>query len=147
MKQIKYKKGYKYQLAEDYSIQLELLPEDIDLCNLESTYLILTADGILTIKAGYAWDGPSGPTYDTDSFMRGSLVHDALYQLMREEVIPSSYKKYADSLLKTHCLEDRMYSGLANLVYFFISRFGLQYVLPENKHQIIISPKALPSKL
>ncbi len=28
---------------------------------------------------------PNGPTIETKTFMRASLVHDALYQLMREE--------------------------------------------------------------
>lgn len=147
MEQIEYKKGYKYQLSTDYSIQLDIPAEDIHLCSLESDYLVLTEEGILTVKSGYAWDGPSGPTYDFDSFMRGSLVHDALYQLMREEVIPASYKKYADKLLKTHCLEDNMLLGLANMVYFFINRYGAQYVLPENRHQIIISPQKTRRKI
>jgi hypothetical protein len=59
----------------------------------------LSADGVLTIKAGYRWDGASGPTFDTPSTMFASLVHDALYQLMREEAIGQEWRLRADDLL------------------------------------------------
>jgi len=59
----------------------------------------LTSDGRLTIQRGYCWDGASGPTLDTASTMRASLVHDALYQLLREGQLPRWYRYKAD-----HCL-------------------------------------------
>ena len=40
--------------------------------------------GVLTIRAGYCWDGPSGPTVDSIGTMRASLIHDVLYQAIRE---------------------------------------------------------------
>jgi len=49
------------------------------------------SDGGLLIKAGYSWDGPSGSAIDTKNFMQGSLVHDALYQLLRENILYESY--------------------------------------------------------
>ena len=70
---------YKYQLTDDYYIRIDIRPGQ----DLEFRFLSLSSDGILTIRKSYAWDGPSGPTIDTMDFMRGSLVHDALYQLMR----------------------------------------------------------------
>jgi len=52
-------------------------------------YLKLDGDGQFEFSKGYAWDGPSGSTVDTLNFMRGSLVHDALYQLIRmEKILP-----------------------------------------------------------
>jgi hypothetical protein len=72
----------------------------------------LSPDGTLFLASGYAWDGPSGPTFDTPDFMRGSLVHDGLYQLIRERHIPMDpYREQADRLLRAHCIEDGM-SGL-----------------------------------
>ena len=74
---ISYKKRrrYKYTLLNDYSYQTDIqVPEDADLGLLK-----IDPSGLLIIKNGYAWDGPSGPTFDTKNFMRGSLVHDALY--------------------------------------------------------------------
>ncbi len=70
---------YKYQLMADYILQIDIKP----IQNIELKFLSLSSEGALPIKKFYAWDGPSGPTIDTRDFMRGSLVHDALYQLMR----------------------------------------------------------------
>lgn len=70
---IKYRDGYKYQLSEDYQTVIEIKPVEFIL----TEYIRLDIDGTLSIKEGYAWDGPSGPTVDTKNFMRGSLVHDA----------------------------------------------------------------------
>ena len=75
MKYISYKSGYKYQLYEDYAVMIGMIPPD----DVVTDYIELNSDGLLTIRKGYAWDGPSGPTIDTLNFMRGSLVHDALY--------------------------------------------------------------------
>jgi hypothetical protein len=103
---IKYKKRihYKYTLAEEYSYQTDIqVKEPINLgC------LAISANGLLTIRPGYAWDGPSGPAIDTKNFMRGSLVHDALYQLMREEKIDQSQRLRADEILRDVCLEAGM---------------------------------------
>ncbi|EPS7957029.1 hypothetical protein [Vibrio parahaemolyticus] len=57
----------------------------------ESPYLSLSEQGLLTIKKGYSWDGVSGPATDTRrNLILASLVHDELYQLMREESPPQS---------------------------------------------------------
>ncbi|MDF5607407.1 hypothetical protein P3745_24975, partial [Vibrio parahaemolyticus] len=56
----------------------------------ESSYLSLSEQGLLTIKKGYSWDGVSGPATDTRNLILASLVHDELYQLMREELPPQS---------------------------------------------------------
>ncbi len=103
--QISYKSGYKYQLVEEYQVEISVTPEK----NIQTNYIDLTTEGLLTIKNGYAWDGPSGPTIDTPNFMRGSLVHDALYQLMRNKLIDKEkWRKKADGDLKRMCVEDGM---------------------------------------
>jgi len=75
---IRYRAGYKYQLAETYAVQIGVTP----LATIEHPFFRLTVLGWLTIQAGYAWDGASGPAIDTKSFMRGSLVHDVCYQAL-----------------------------------------------------------------
>ncbi|MBN4050338.1 hypothetical protein JYT28_01130 [Desulfobulbus sp. AH-315-M07] len=67
---------YKYKLVEtyDHPSPISIRPDS----DIEHGYFALGADGMLTVKERYAWEGPSGPTWDTPSFMRGSLVHDAL---------------------------------------------------------------------
>lgn len=102
---IRYKRGYKYQLFEEYRIQTPFRP----LTTLSIDYVTLEPDGTLTIYKGYAWDGPSGPTFDTKSFMRGSLVHDVLYQLMYHELLPYSCKDEVDDFLVMICDEDGMW--------------------------------------
>ncbi len=79
--QIRYRSGYKYQLVDDYSVKVRVKPDE----NISTEFIALDKDGVLKMNQGYAWDGPSGPTIDTKNFMRGSLVHDALYQLMRQK--------------------------------------------------------------
>lgn len=114
MECIAYKAGYKYQLKEKYVAEIPIKPE----VSIDTEYLTLTLDGILTVKEGYAWDGPSGPTIDTLNFMRGSLVHDALYQLMRERHLDhDKYREMADRLLQTICKEDGMSTLRAWWVY------------------------------
>lgn len=102
---IRYKSGYKYQLAEEYRISTPILNQSID-----DDYLALLADGTLIMRRGYAWDGPSGPTIDTKNFMRGSIVHDALYQLIRDKKIDHTWKDTADQMLHDLCIEDGMCS-------------------------------------
>jgi len=130
--------GYKYQLMEQYSLDVAIKKYEID-----TPYLSLGNDGILIIKKGYAWDGPSGPTIDTLNFMRGSLVHDAFYQLIRVEKISPSYKDYADRLLQKICIEDGMSRFRAWYIYQGVRLFGGASAKPssEKPDEIICVPK------
>ena len=112
---IRYKRRrhYKYTLFRDFHWNTHIVPDEAGLWGL----LGIREDGYLTIKQGYAWDGPSGPTIDTLTFMRGSLVHDALYQLMRERKLPQSARKRADKILRDICLRDGMSKPRAAWVY------------------------------
>lgn len=118
---IAYRAGYEYQLDQDYAITL---PIDIDSgLDIIEAFYTFGIDGLLTIKAGYAWDGPSGPAIDTRNFMRGSLVHDVLYQMMREGHLPLSCREQADRILRDICREDGMSAIRAWWVYRGV-RFG-----------------------
>jgi uncharacterized protein DUF1353 len=139
MECISYKKGYKYQLVEEYSTDIPIKPDE----NIISDYINLSRDGKLVIKKGYAWDGPSGPTWDTLNFMRGSLVHDALYQLMRAEKLDKDkYREPADRLLQKMCQEDGMSSIRAWVVYQGVRLGGEPSADPVNKKPIIRAPKS-----
>lgn len=132
---IYYKKGYKYQLEKSYQIFIDILNY-----NIESDFLKLDRNGFLTIYKGYAWDGPSGPTIDTSNFMRGSLVHDALYQLMREEKLPQKYKKLADILLRRHCREDGMSDIRSNYIYWSVNKYANFATNPKNQKKVYEAP-------
>jgi len=104
-------KGYKYDLVDAYVVDVPLAHA------LIHTPYIRIEEGVLTIAKHYAWDGPSGPTFDTKNFMRGSLIHDALYQLMREGQLGRDFRDTADRLLQSICIEDGMSKFRAWYVY------------------------------
>ncbi|MBP9887670.1 MAG: hypothetical protein KBF93_15325 [Leptospiraceae bacterium] len=139
MKKIKYKelKNYKYQIVEGCSIQTEIKSEkDIFEPNEKFPYIVLSKNGILSIFPGYAWDGASGIAIDTKNFMRGSLVHDALYQLMRKGKIGLEYRDDADRLLQKICKEDGMSSFRAFNVYQAVKLFGESSASPTDKKEV-----------
>ncbi len=116
-----YKAGYKYQIKAPYAVRIELRPE----APIHTGFIDLDRAGTLSLRDGYAWDGPSGPTLDTPSFMRGSLVHDALYQLMREgHLDPAVHREAADRILRALCLEDGMNPLWAWCVYQGVRLFA-----------------------
>ena len=118
---------YKYSLVKDcyYKTGIKVnKPGDHGL-------IVINEKGDLTVKKGYAWDGPSGPTIDTKSFMRGSLIHDALYQLMREKKIDQSERLKADKILQHICLECGMSKIRAWWVYYALRLFGAGSAKPD----------------
>ena len=129
----KYRKlnNYKYQLLQDYRF-LVFIPflTDVD---TELDFIYLSVDGVIIARKGYAWDGPSGPTFDTDSFMRASLVHDVLYQLMREGFISISEREEADRLLRKICIDDGMPKWRASYVYWAVRAFGRSAAQPSER--------------
>ena len=131
---IKYRSGYKYHLIEDAYFYLPSLFPDLSI----KTEFISVNERVMRIKAGYAWDGPSGPTLDTKDAMRASLVHDAGYQLMREGFIDRAYKKDFDRLLHDIGIEDGMNSIRAWIWEKAVNRYGLSAVI-KNK-DILVAP-------
>ncbi len=125
---IKYRKGYKYQLNNVYVENIGFSTNK----NIDTEYIELNIDGLLIIKKGYAWDGASGLTIDTKSFMRGSLEHDALYQLMRMNLL--NYKIYrllADKRLYKIIKQDGMFKFRAWYVYRIVRTFGKRFAKPK----------------
>lgn len=107
-------KGYLYRTTADYWIDLPLSAcrewheEFLALETLADGSALADARVRLSVYAGYSWDGPSGPTLDTVDFLRASLVHDALYQLLREGVLPAAARADADRILREISAEDGM---------------------------------------
>lgn len=122
--------GYKYELAGPAETESGIIGLGID-----TDYLRLQNDGLLRAKKGYCWDGPSGPSIDTKTFMRGSLFHDAGYQLIRMGLLPIEYKRQIDDLLKRICLEDGMSLFRAWYVHRSVVMFGGGSCLPNTQRQ------------
>jgi hypothetical protein len=107
---IYYRSGYRYQLASEYTVELLRVEPDPKINAWTEWFGIYETDGRvgLWIKDGYAWDGPSGPAMDTKSAMRGSLIHDVLYQAIRLNLLPKDQRRGADEEYRRICIEDGM---------------------------------------
>jgi len=100
LQEIKYTKGWKYQLAETISVKTPVLWHHI-----VNDYFELFPDGTLTIFKGYAWDGASGPTWDTKSSIAPSAVHDVFCQCMRSgEIEYNLWQDIINKFFKDHCI-------------------------------------------
>ena len=133
--QIKYREGYKYQLAEPYEHQLSFrLPPG----GFRSRLFQCRDDGTLLIDADYAWDGASGPTRDTKNSMRASLVHDVLYQAIREKILPASYRPMADAEFWFITNQDGMRWWRAMGWFFAVRRFGAEAA--SKVREILVAP-------
>ena len=65
--------------------------------------------------------------------MRGSLVHDALYQLIREGELPKELRVDADKVLRRACLADGMSRFRAWYVYKAVRMFAGRSIKPRTE--------------
>lgn len=114
-----------YRLLEDYVIKT-----DIKGFTVRTEFIDLTRAGKLTIKKGAWWNGPSGVTVDTENFMRGSLVHDMLYRLLRWKKVLWWVRDRSDVLLYEICMEDGMSKFRATYVRKAVHEGGIDSALP-----------------
>lgn len=122
MKKFQYRKipVYKYQLTDHFVFQTNIKHSE----DCISEYADLFDNGEISIGEGYAWDGCSGPTIDDKTNMKASLVHDALYQLMEEGLLPVNYKEKVDLEFYRMLMKDGMGWFRANCYYYAVKYFG-----------------------
>ncbi len=137
-----YEVDFKYQLGVEYRVQTNIIGYTID-----SPFVSLLPAGLLIIRLGFGWDGASGPTIDTDTSMRGALVHDALYYLLRLGKLPQTERDVADEILSTICKEDGMYSLRANAWEFILEYLGGAAADPKNSKKLHIAPDIYEDRL
>jgi hypothetical protein len=135
-KKIYYKAGYKYQLYKTYFTETRIRPESC----IETTWITLNEKGNLTIREGYAWDGPSGPTFDTLDSMRASLEHDAKYQLFRLGLLHPNWRATADEEFREVCLEDGMMHLRADAWYVMVREFAEKAATIGRETPIVEAP-------
>src|SRR6187551_3124913 len=117
---IQYASGYKYLLRRMYSVKTPIYPSEC----IKTPWIHLSRGGMLTIMMDYAWDGPSGPTVDTKDSMRGSLIHDALYQLIRMGHLDAELKNPIDRFFRDVLIQDGMLALRAEAWYAAVRAFG-----------------------
>jgi len=136
-KYMAYKSGYKYQIHEDFYYKLTFRPVSE---KVETRFITLYPDGWLVIKNGYSYDGASGITYDSKNTMRASLVHDALYQLMRMELIEQMYRDESDEELYILIREDGMWYIRAKSWHLAVTYFADSAADPKNRKKVLFAP-------
>ena len=79
------------------------------------------------------WDGASGWAIDTYTNMRGSLIHDALYWMLRAEVIQNfdDARDRSDRILREICREDGMGAIRAGWTYGAVALGGRKHAHPD----------------
>lgn len=133
-----YGRGYRYQLKRTFVLQTSLRPPHA----IVHRYFHLTADGLLILKEGYAWDGASGPAVNTLSFVKGSGAHDAFYQMMQLGLLDWSFKDRCDKELVKITRKDGMWSIRCKWVYEAVKRFGGRWSKLD-KHGVSSAPKSV----
>lgn len=119
--------GDKYELTEHVYYRSSVKPTVI----LWIPQIALHPDGLLRIRRLYQWDGASGPTIDTASNLRASLIHDALYELLRSGLLGKAesaewrrYRKLADQELYRIMREDGANWLRAQYYYWAVRLFA-----------------------
>lgn len=92
---VHYTEGYRYQTEADFEWPTGIKPVKLG----GNRFVTLRDDGLLYIAAGYAWNGANKPAINDKSFVRPSLVHDALRQLWQLGVIDDTGLAASDKLL------------------------------------------------
>jgi hypothetical protein len=134
--QMKYKQGFKYQLVEDETFTTRIFVNE----KITTDFIQLRRGGMLTVKSGYAWDGPSGPTIDTRNSLRGSLFHDAAYQLLRQELLPARWREEIDEQFGKFLRQDGMSSIRSYWWVRELKNFGGSAAAPRNVKSVLIAP-------
>ena len=149
MTAIKYRGGFKYQLATSVAIYA---PELEGFKYKGSRFLQLVHDGdgpngtgtYLLSKAGYAWDGPSGPMMDTKTAMVASLAHDGGAQISRRspkwtELARDRFIEKNNDLFYRLCIESGMWRFRARYARWGVARVDA-YADPKNKRKVYTAP-------
>lgn len=111
-------KGYKYAVnVPGQSCEVEGLPV------FDHEFFHCTGDRLYA-EPHYAWDGPSGPTWDRKTNRWPSLFHDILCQAIREGLLDKKYRKYADELFRQQLLRKGMKPWLAWIYYQAVRKWS-----------------------
>lgn len=116
MSKIKYKHGFKFYLAEDFSLRIDDLPD----ANVLGMYKIQMSHQTLTICKGYMWD----KGFKDKCFIRAQLVQEAMYQLIRLGYLPYEWRKKSNEIYYSLMVEDGVPKPFAWMLKKWADLFG-----------------------
>ena len=148
---MKYRAGYVFQLAEEELFFTTFRPKN----KIDTEFISLDTDGRLVIFSGYAWDGASGPIKVfaralklvsrwlwkkyVKKFIRGSLFHDAMCQLLRQGHVPPDWLPGVNEHMRRIMVKDGMNKARAQGWVDVLDQFDF-YADPANKKEILTAP-------
>lgn len=118
---------YKYRLLQDISGWVDLQDKILEK-PIHTKYCSLFTGGRIIGREGYAWDGASGPTIDTQSSMHCSLDHDILWQLIEEGYLDSSWYPVSNDHLESQGRTDGMWTPRAKLWNLSVTCLGRPFI-------------------
>lgn len=80
-----------YSLGTDYHGITAVIGQQID-----THYCTLFDNGLLLLKSGFIWNGPSGPAINTPATLMPSALHDCLYRLIQEGELEKDHREASD---------------------------------------------------
>ena len=128
------KYNYKFKVEKTLTVKLPFTFN-----NFTHPYIKLI-NGNLTINIGYAWDGATGPVINTKNTLIASLVHDALYQAMRLNLIPNNEdtRKLADKTFYSILKDNGVFAIRRSVWYFAVRVFGRFFYKKKQGNDIIL---------
>lgn len=98
--QMRFQRGFKYLLkggvtGDEWWVMTPIKGFEVTFRGFGQLY----KDGKLSLRFGWGWDGPSGPTWDTKSSLPTSAVHDFFYLCTRKGWLPINLKPEIDKFL------------------------------------------------
>jgi hypothetical protein len=118
-----YHRKYRYKTLSEYKDYFAALSG----VSFVHRYVSCT-NGILKIEENYAWDGATGVIFDSYYLMKASLIHDALYQMMREGLLDrKKYRKVADKIFYSVMKDSKVNPIRRRLLYIGVRLFGKKY--------------------
>jgi hypothetical protein len=127
--------GGSYQLVKTYSVQVAIYPPH----DIATERLHLSVTGWLTVQSGYCWDGCSG-VVDRKSNMRAGLGHDALYELMRKDLLPHHWWRSADHHFYVVLLQDGAWKITAKIDVAGLKVMRGKYAKPKHRKKRYTAP-------
>ncbi len=116
---MKYKSGYRYVSQETVLVNVGPALH----APVSSAFASIAAEK-LCVMAKYAWDGASFTPFKwlgtPKAWLTPSLVHDALYQLIRDGLMDRQYREAADRLFRDMLIERGVWRWVAWVAYYAV---------------------------